>query len=137
MKREIEINSTEFILFFHFEFHPLQNSGTASTLTVEKCDVGDAGNYTCVLGEEKASLRVCEIFPMIKLTRKQLAFTFVVRLFCEEMKTKFDNSIIKVIMYPIFEPVEKQKNQVQGDPLTLTCKARGSPTPILKWTKGK
>lgn len=36
----------------------LQSSGTASTLTVENCDVSDAGNYTCKLAEEEATLRV-------------------------------------------------------------------------------
>lgn len=40
-------------------------------------------------------------------------------------------------MYPTLEHVERSKNQVQGDPLTLTCKARGSPTPTIKWLKGK
>ncbi|XP_022672206.1 basigin-like isoform X1 [Varroa destructor] len=78
------------------KFH-IETTGTASVLTVEDCNVDDAGNYKCKLRGEEATLRV--------------------------------------LMYPTLEHVERSKNQVQGDPLTLTCKARGSPTPTIKWLK--
>lgn len=36
----------------------LQTTGTASVLTVEDCNVDDAGNYKCKLRGEEATLRV-------------------------------------------------------------------------------
>ncbi|OQR74180.1 titin-like [Tropilaelaps mercedesae] len=75
----------------------VETTGTASVLTIANCNVEDAGNYVCKLGDEKATLRV--------------------------------------LMYPTLEHVERSKNQVQGDPLTLTCRARGSPTPRVEWKK--
>ena len=43
----------------------------------------------------------------------------------------------QVYMYPTIEHVEGSKIQVQGDPLTLLCKARGAPTPTVTWYKGE
>lgn len=51
---------------------------------------------------------------------------------------KFNNqeeATLRVFMYPTLDHTEKSKNQVQGDSLTLLCKARGYPTPTVKWFK--
>jgi len=76
----------------------MKDDGLASTLTIENCDVADAGNYSCKTDQaEQATLRV--------------------------------------FMYPTLEHMDRSKNQVQGDPLTLICKARSQPAPTVTWLK--
>uniref|UniRef100_L7MBI1 Putative secreted peptide n=1 Tax=Rhipicephalus pulchellus TaxID=72859 RepID=L7MBI1_RHIPC len=67
------------------------------TLVINDPGYDDAGNYTCSIGDE--------------------------------------NATIVVQMNVSIEVTEGSKNQVEGDPLTLSCKAMGVPTPVVTWFK--
>lgn len=46
-----------------------------------------------------------------------------------------ENATIVVRANVSIEVTEASKNQVEGDPLTLSCKAAGAPTPVVTWLK--